>query len=67
MLSQDDRHRLDALDAAMRVHDRKFAEGMRLGRPCLPREYRRSRFLRVLLAALTVAATAAGVLATVLW
>jgi Protein of unknown function (DUF3040) len=66
MLSQDDRHRLDALDAAMRAQDRKFAEGMRLGRPCLPREYRRLRFRRVLVAALTIAATAVAV-ATVLW
>jgi hypothetical protein len=67
MLSQDDRHRLDALDAAMRAQDRRFAEGMRLGRPCLPREYRRLRFRRLLIAALTIAATAVGVLATLLW
>jgi hypothetical protein len=49
MLSQDDRHRLDALDAALHAQDRKFAEQMRRGRPYPPREYRQLRMRRLLL------------------
>ncbi|HEY3009748.1 MAG TPA: DUF3040 domain-containing protein [Micromonosporaceae bacterium] len=66
MLSQDDRHRLDALDAALRAQDRKFADGMRHGRPCPPREYRMLRLRRLLLLVVAIMALVGGLVAVAL-
>lgn len=43
MLSKQDRDRLSALASAVRRDDPRFAEGMTLGRPRAPREYRTRR------------------------
>lgn len=62
MLSQDDRQRLKAIEAALRTDDPRFADAMGAWRPCPPREYRR-RGLRLVLMSLlvTLALVVAGV------
>jgi DUF3040 family protein len=41
MLSYDERRRLGHIETWLRIEDPSFAEGIRAGLPCAPREYRR--------------------------
>lgn len=43
MLSREDRDRLSAIASAVRRDDPRFADGLTLGRPRAPREYRARR------------------------
>jgi hypothetical protein len=43
MLSREDRNRLSGIASAVRREDPRFAEGLTLGRPRAPREYRTGR------------------------
>jgi Protein of unknown function (DUF3040) len=55
---------IDRIEQRLMLEDPRFADGMRTGAPCSPREYRRRRWLvlAVLLAAVAVSVTVA-----VLW
>ena len=43
MLSREDRNRLSGIASAVRREDPRFADGLTLGRPRAPREYRARR------------------------
>lgn len=47
MLSEQERRLLDEIDLSVTSADHRFADGLRRGRPRLPREFRRRR-VRVL-------------------